>query len=555
MELSNVDINKLPPLLDKAKEYGMDVTDIEKKVDDAIDKQKKGIVQIVLLGSFSDGKTSVIAGLLGRKTKDMKIDIAESSDELEYYHLDGVDKKYVIVDTPGLFGTKEKEVDGKNIKYSDLTKDIISNADLLIYVCSAINPIKDSHVPSLKVVLRTFGKLKSTIFVLNKMDEAGVDMDDEEEYEEVSAIKKKSTIKRLTENFQLTDEEVKDLKIACVSADPNRKGFDYWGEHKDEYLRLSHMQVLRNYVDEVISSKSAGQYNKEALGAVAADSIVNLAKKVNVTEANLSRPLQKSEDLLKNMKADLEDCRRDLVDAKGTMSNRLTKLQDGLLGDIDSCTDMEQLGHIVESQIGVEDKKVTGYILIRNINQIFSECTQANNSVLSTTSIEFGDKINLQNELLKSAKDKAVVFLGQLKIDNKLVLKIRDIALPNFKFKPYGAVKFANKMNIALAIGGAIWEWISVSREKKKFKEAQENLKNVVKEPITGAFSDFNDDDTYYKNFAPAYIDMKKEVDRRQKFLDEMNARCAFLEDFKNLISNTVGVDFDDIEDADFEEI
>lgn len=555
MELSNVDINKLPPLLDKAKEYGMDVTDIEKKVDDAIDKQKKGIVQIVLLGSFSDGKTSVIAGLLGRKTKDMKIDIAESSDELEYYHLEGVDKKYVIVDTPGLFGTKEKEVDGKNIKYSDLTKDIISNADLLIYVCSAINPIKDSHVPSLKVVLRTFGKLKSTIFVLNKMDEAGVDMDDEEEYEEVSAIKKKSTIKRLTENFQLTDEEVKDLKIACVSADPNRKGFDYWGEHKDEYLRLSHMQVLRNYVDEVISSKSAGQYNKEALGAVAADSIVNLAKKVNVTEANLSRPLQKSEDLLKNMKADLEDCRRDLVDAKGTMSNRLTKLQDGLLGDIDSCTDMEQLGHIVESQIGVEDKKVTGYILIRNINQIFSECTQANNSVLSTTSIEFGDKINLQNELLKSAKDKAVVFLGQLKIDNKLVLKIRDIALPNFKFKPYGAVKFANKMNIALAIGGAIWEWISVSREKKKFKEAQENLKNVVKEPITGAFSDFNDDDTYYKNFAPAYIDMKKEVDRRQKFLDEMNARCAFLEDFKKLISNTVGVDFDDIEDADFEEI
>lgn len=555
MELSNVDINKLPPLLDKAKEYGMDVTDIEKKVDDAIDKQKKGIVQIVLLGSFSDGKTSVIAGLLGRKTKDMKIDIAESSDELEYYHLDGVDKKYVIVDTPGLFGTKEKEVDGKNIKYSDLTKDIISNADLLIYVCSAINPIKDSHVPSLKVVLRTFGKLKSTIFVLNKMDEAGVDMDDEEEYEDVSAIKKKSTIKRLIENFQLTDEEVKDLKIACVSADPNRKGFDYWGEHKDEYLRLSHMQVLRNYVDEVISSKSAGQYNKEALGAVAADSIVNLAKKVNVTEANLSRPLQKSEDLLKNMKADLEDCRRDLVDAKGTMSNRLTKLQDGLLGDIDSCTDMEQLGHIVESQIGVEDKKVTGYILIRNINQIFSECTQANNSVLSTTSIEFGDKINLQNELLKSAKDKAVVFLGQLKIDNKLVLKIRDIALPNFKFKPYGAVKFANKMNIALAIGGAIWEWISVSREKKKFKEAQENLKNVVKEPITGAFSDFNDDDTYYKNFAPAYIDMKKEVDRRQKFLDEMNARCAFLEDFKNLISNTVGVDFDDIEDADFEEI
>lgn len=555
METSSVDINKLLPLLNKAKEYGMDVTDIEKKVDDAIEKQKKGIVQIVLLGSFSDGKTSVIAGLLGRKTNDMKIDIAESSDELEYYHLDGVDKKYVIVDTPGLFGTKEKEVDGKNIKYSDLTKNIISNADLLIYVCGAINPIKDSHVPSLKIVLRTFGKLKSTIFVLNKMDEAGVDMDDEDEYAEVSEIKKKSTIKRLTENFQLTDDEVKELKIACVSADPNRKGFDYWIEHKDEYLRLSHIQILRRYVDEIINSKSAGQYNKETLGAVAVDSLVSLAKKVNVTEANLNRPLSQSENLLKQMRADLEECRRELVDAKGTMTKRLVMLQESLLDDIDSCTDMGQLGRIVEKQIGIEDRKVTAYIIVRNINQIYNECTQANNATLSIKSVEFGDKIKLQNELLGSAKNSAIGFLSKFKFNNKIVLRIRDFALPNFKFKPYGAVKFAKNLNIALAVGLEIFDWIMKSREAKKLNDAKSKLKDLVKGLIKGAFEEFNDDNVYYKNFAPAYIEMSKEVEKRQDFLNEMSSRFAFLEDFKDLISNTMGVSFDDIEDAEFEEI
>ena len=202
METSKVGITKLLPLLEKGKALGLDVTDINQKVEEAMNNQKGGTIKIVLLGSFSDGKTSAIAGLLGKTTKDMKIDPAESSDELNFYHLDGIDKKYEIVDTPGLFGTKEREVDGKNIKYSDITKKYISNANLLIYVGDAVNPIKDSHIPSLRLVLRTFNKLSSTIFVLNKMDEAGVDMADEEEYEEVSAIKKKTDIKRLKENFR-----------------------------------------------------------------------------------------------------------------------------------------------------------------------------------------------------------------------------------------------------------------------------------------------------------------------------------------------------------------
>ena len=228
METSKVGITKLLPLLEKGKALGLDVTDINQKVEEAMNNQKGGTIKIVLLGSFSDGKTSAIAGLLGKTTKDMKIDPAESSDELNFYHFDGIDKKYEIVDTPGLFGTKEKEVDGKNIKYSDITKKYISNANLLIYVCDAVNPIKDSHIPSLRLVLRTFNKLSSTIFVLNKMDEAGVDMADEEEYEEVSAIKKKTVIKRLKENFLLTDQEITELKIVCISADYKGKGVDYW---------------------------------------------------------------------------------------------------------------------------------------------------------------------------------------------------------------------------------------------------------------------------------------------------------------------------------------
>ena len=42
----------------------------------------------------------------------MKIDEDESSDELTIYHIESLGNNYEVVDTPCLFGTKEKEIDG-----------------------------------------------------------------------------------------------------------------------------------------------------------------------------------------------------------------------------------------------------------------------------------------------------------------------------------------------------------------------------------------------------------------------------------------------------------
>ena len=50
------------------------------KIDSIINTLNDGEISVVLLGSFSDGKTSVVAGLLGRLEDNMKIDNDESSD-------------------------------------------------------------------------------------------------------------------------------------------------------------------------------------------------------------------------------------------------------------------------------------------------------------------------------------------------------------------------------------------------------------------------------------------------------------------------------------------
>ena len=93
-------LNVLKGLLEEGHRLGLEMTPIFKKLESVSKAIDDGIVRIVLLGSFSDGKTSAIAGLLGRLENTMKIDRDESSDELEIYRPMGLKQGFEIVDTP-----------------------------------------------------------------------------------------------------------------------------------------------------------------------------------------------------------------------------------------------------------------------------------------------------------------------------------------------------------------------------------------------------------------------------------------------------------------------
>lgn len=88
MEEFNIKNNKLQKLtalkqlLQKGVVYIPELQSYLGKIDSIVNTIKDGEISVVLLGSFSDGKTSAIAGLLGRLEDNMKIDNDESSDEL-----------------------------------------------------------------------------------------------------------------------------------------------------------------------------------------------------------------------------------------------------------------------------------------------------------------------------------------------------------------------------------------------------------------------------------------------------------------------------------------
>ena len=68
--------------------------------------QDNEVMKVALVGGFSDGKTSIVASWLEKyDEKTMLISQQESSDAVNVY---SIDNEMMLVDTPGLYGFKEK---------------------------------------------------------------------------------------------------------------------------------------------------------------------------------------------------------------------------------------------------------------------------------------------------------------------------------------------------------------------------------------------------------------------------------------------------------------
>lgn len=558
METSNSKFERLNNLLFQGEALGLDLSELRLKLEE-VNKNNNGIIRIVLLGSFSDGKTSAIAGLLGRLDTAMKIDIAESSDELSVYHLDGIKDGYEIIDTPGLFGTKEKEVDGKQIKYSEITEKYISEAHLVIYVCDAVVPLKDSHVNSLRLVLRDFNKLAATIFVINKMDEAGVDMLDEEEYNEADQIKKNNLLERLRTTIQLTPPEEKELKIVCISADPKGKGLKYWFERMDEYKKRSRIELLRNSMDYIISTKNKDDLESSANEAVINDILISLAKNIRIAVEATTSPIEQCSRQLNDMETDCNILKQELNRSRRSMTEQLDELKKSILADLKNASTMPSIASVVEDNLGIENDKVSCYILLRKINQILSDCAEINKPNLEKKAIEFECKFKQQEAMIKDAISYSTKYLKNVKVNKDIVFKMRDMFFKGYKFKPWGAgnlavnaTKWLGRGVIVLSLFTELWSWYKENKNRKKIDENKNEIKNAINDLFQEIFSYFDNDEKYYENFAPSYPEMCKQVAMQKEELNKLSHQNTQLIEYKTKISNWFR---SDIEDAEYEEM
>ena len=94
----NNGLNRVKELFDilSSTPTPIDLSSCIAKLKSVLDSSSDQNIRIVLLGSFADGKTSTIAGLMGEVMDDMKIDSDESSDELVVYRPQNLKKGYIL---------------------------------------------------------------------------------------------------------------------------------------------------------------------------------------------------------------------------------------------------------------------------------------------------------------------------------------------------------------------------------------------------------------------------------------------------------------------------
>ena len=454
-------------------------------------------ISIALVGAFSDGKTSVIAGLAGETLNGMEIAIDEATDGIHVYEPHAAKMPCRMVDTPGLFGEKGKEMEGGFRRFEEITHGYLKEAHVILYVVESENPLKNSHKELLWHLLRTLGKADRTIFVINRMDDV-VDVTNAEAYAEMAEIKKNTVRMRLQELIGLSMEEVDRARIVCVAADPGRKGMAVWKEHRDVYAKRSHMDELRTAVSEFLAAHSAERLLDaaalETAYTVLRENVEKVQRRCNDFERNAVPQLEESIRRQKSEKERIEKCAEQ---AARDCDEELADLRCALISEINGLT-QENIVKFIDIRFGQMNGAI-GHAFMRTLQGIlkkhFSGIGAKVSPMFDRIEKEYGTQtglytayVNPLRERIPCVSDTQLVervkkmlldggeLLGGLcidfKIDTAVETRIADIA------------KFAPALTAFARAGMMVYELYSARQKREAFKAMQKELKEFVEKVI-----------------------------------------------------------------------
>lgn len=508
---------------------GVDVHDDLQKIASALKSIESDVLRIALLGAFSDGKTSVVAAWLGKIMSDMKIDMDESSDQLAIYKPEGLPGQCEIVDTPGLFGDKEKDIDGAHVMYEDVTKRYISEAHLIFYVVDATNPLKESHNAIAKWILRDLNKLSSTIFVINKMDEA-TDLTVQTLFDEQACIKKDNLKSKLQRAANLTTEELDRLNIVCIASNPNARGLEFWFSKPEIYesrsrindLKIMTGQVLKANVPQVLIAKTGLDVVRDVVG-----------QKLILAQAqlqNLESYEQQNREESTRIREDINQGRREVKMLAGELFNELQTMENQILGRLRPLS-LEDIRCFLEDQIGYSEEGV-GYKLNLKIKTTIDRFFYQSSAVTSRISQDISRQLNSSESFLSAMSEGALksvggalkgistlnpsAIKGTIFAARDLLGKMTGVAI---KFKPWEASKLAGAISKWAGPAGAVFSLGADVYKAYKANELEQELKQVkveIAEVIKSAFKDIYDilscDEKMFDFFAPQLKEFEKIV-------------------------------------------
>ncbi len=477
-------LKKLLDFIHTGEEYGIKVEEsLKDKIHNAMENVVGQKLKVALVGGFSEGKTSIAAAWIDRLDESMKIDHQESSDEVKIYH---IDDEIELVDTPGLFGFKEKITDsGKIERYKDITKKYISEAHLILYALNPSNPIKESHKDDLNWLFRTLNLLSRTIFVISRFDEEA-DIEDEEDYNKRFEIKKENIQNRLNDLISLSEEEKESLIIVAVAANPYDLGVEHWLKHKEEFQKLSHIKALQDATQKKIK-ENGGKLTiiEEAKKSVIQDVVYRQMPPAKQALQGINGEMEYLNRMIEKRRKDLQNLNNEISQARIHLKEFIIRYFSDLIRQVLG-TSLETFNDFVIREIG--DK---GINIETRIQNAFEKETQGIVNEIAKIETGFNADMSFFEKHAGALGKIGINFLNQSGFINATNIKLaRDalVATGKFvgidlalKFKPWGAVNLAGSINKGLPLIGLafeVWDSWKESQKIEKLEKAKREMKS-----------------------------------------------------------------------------
>ncbi|PDW30563.1 labile enterotoxin output A [Helicobacter pylori] len=509
-------LKKLLDFVHAGEEYGIKVEEsLKDKIHNAMENVADQKLKVALVGGFSEGKTSIAAAWIERLDKSMKIDHQESSDEVKIYD---IDNEIELVDTPGLFGFKEKITDsGKIERYKDITKKYISEAHLILYALNPSNPIKESHKDDLNWLFRTLNLLSRTIFVISRFDEEA-DIEDEEDYNKRFKIKKENIQNRLNELISLSEEEKEGLIIVAVAANPFDLGVEHWLKYQEEFQKLSHIKTLQNATQKKIKENGGKlTITEEAKKSVIQDVIYRQMPPAKQALQDINREMEYLNRMIEKRRKDLQNLNNEISQARIHLREFIIRYFSDLIRQVLG-TSLETFNDFVTREIGDE------YINMETrVKNEFEKQTQGISNEIAKIGTTFNADMSSFEKHAGALGKIGINLLKQSGFINATNIKLaRDalVAVGKFvgidlalKFKPWGAVNLAGSINKALPLIGLafeVWDSWKESQKIEKLEKAKEEMKSNFEEAKEQMIEFINDETRFKQTCFPMALELEK---------------------------------------------
>lgn len=515
---------KLESFVVQGDEFGLSSSSgFREKISKAIESTAHEKLKIALIGGFSEGKTSIAAAWLGKIDKSsMNISASESSNEVQIYH---IDDDYILIDTPGLYGYKEQEnLETHEIeKYKDITKKYVSEAHIILYVMNPKNPIKESHKDDVIWLFKTLNLLPRTVFVLGRFDEVA-DVEDSDNYQKNLVIKQKNVVERLTDFLVLNADQQKNIRVVGVSANPFEEGTEYWLKNQEEFKKLSHIETLQSATKLVVQSNgSVSDIINETKKSIISDILYKQMPIVNQRYLEVDQQLNNLSKASDNINMELSRLNQKIVNVQGNLNSFFIRYFSDLVLQVKG-TSMETIGDFLVREIGDE-----GCIISTKVQEAFSRETNDVTISLNKNIINFEADLNtIESAYASLSKQGLTHVVKNVRLDNTKILAARDLIKAGgnmlglgksfssaLKFKPYGAIKMANKLNGAVAVFGIAFEawdsWQQAKREEE-FEKAKQKMQSDLQQQQAEILKLIMSKDDFIEQFFPLLPQLKSQV-------------------------------------------